>query len=346
MNLGFVSIFTTSIKKRIAMPHISWLSLHLFYAENLDTFLASTLKAYTDTIIKTGAAQRFFFIRYQERGPHIRLRIQGDADVLENIIKENAVEHFSNYFRMYPSKRFDPNQHPDTPAEQRWLPNNSIQLIDYEPETERYGGEFGLKLAENHFFISSKVVLEAMSVGPWNDQQAIGVAMKLHLGMANKLGMDLDKAADFFASIYAHWLPVAIARERITQAQYQQQQHLINENYEQGFLDQKEDLVSFIAALLEAFSSENEFEEDYFNEWLNHCKRLGQEFRLAQAQNQLKPRSKDFLMKIQAEIDETDAELWQFYADFIHLTNNRLGIGNEDESYMAYLIMRSLEELL
>lgn len=328
------------------MPPTSWLSLHLFYAENLDMFLATTLKAYTDTIIKTGAAQRFFFIRYQERGPHIRLRIQGDINVLNNIIKENAVEHFSNYFKMYPSKRFDPNQHPDTPDIQRWLPNNTIQLIDYIPETERYGGEIGIKFAENHFYISSKVVLETMTTSPWNDQQAIGIAMKLHIGMANMLGMDLDKAADFFASIYAHWLPVAIARERITQAQYEQQQHLINENYEQGFLDQKEDLVSFHAALWEAFASDNEFEEDYINEWLMHCKRLGQEYRLAQAQQQLSPRPKEFLIKIQADVDETEAELWQYFADFVHLTNNRLGIGNEDESYMAYLIMRSLEELL
>lgn len=328
------------------MPPTNWLSLHLFYTENLDSFLVSTLKTYTDTVIKTGAAQRFFFIRYQERGPHIRLRIQGDTEVLKNIVQENAMEHFSNYFKMYPSKRFDPNQHPDTPAEQRWLPNNSIQVIDYIPETERYGGEFGLQLAENHFFVSSKVVLEAMNTNQWNDQQAIGIAMKLHLGMANMLGMDLDKAADFFAAIYSHWLPVAIARERISQAQYEQQQQLIIENHEQGFNEQQDDLVSFHAALWEAFAAENEFEEDYFNEWLNHCKRLGQEFRLAHAQNQLCPRAKDFLMKIQADIDETEAELWQFYADFIHLTNNRLGIGNEDESYMAYLIMRSLEELL
>jgi thiopeptide-type bacteriocin biosynthesis protein len=323
-----------------------WLSLHLFYSENLDAFLATTLKTYTDTIIKTGAAQRFFFIRYRERGPHIRLRIQGDDFVIEHIIRENALEHFNNYFKMYPSKRFDPNQHPDTPADQLWLPNNTVQVIEYLPETERYGGELGLRFSENHFFISSKVVLEAMNINAWNEQQAIGIAMRLHLGMVSSLGMDLDEAADFFAAIYAHWLPVAIARERITQAQFEQQQHLINENHEQGFIDQKDDLVSFIAALWEAFDAGNEFEEDYFNEWLLHCKRLGQEFKLAQAQGQLAARPKEFLMKISTTTDNSRAELWQFYADFVHLTNNRLGIGNEDESYMAYLIMRSLEELL
>ena len=31
------------------------------------------------------------------------------------------------------------------------------------------------------------------------------------------------------------------------------------------------------------------------------------------------------------------------YADYLHLTNNRLGVLNRDEGYLAYLMMRSME---
>ena len=93
-------------------------------------------------------------------------------------------------------------------------------------------------------------------------------------------------------------------------------------------------------------SQEEEFEETYLDEWLRDNRRIGFELRLAQAQQLLMPRPPEFRMKMQGNIDPDEYELWRYFADFVHLTNNRLGIGNEDESYMAYLMMRSLEEML
>lgn len=327
----------------------NWLSVHLFYTEPMDVFLAQAVKPFIDTIMKTGAASRYFFIRYREQGPHIRLRIKGEQEVLEKIIRTNIEEHFSNYFKMYPSIRVDPNFHPDTPANQRWLPNNAYHFEAYQPELQRYGGPHSIELAEKQFFYSSSVVLEAIDAvltKTWNYQKAMGTALKLHLGLAYAAAMSIDKAADFFAAIYAHWLPFAIARDRVSQQQYEKQLKTISENYEQGFQDQKSEMVSYHAAIWEAFVNEEEFEENYLNQWLVENKRIGLEFRLAQAQQMLVPRPKGYLMKIDEHIEPEDQNVWQYYADFVHLTNNRLGIGNEDESYLAYLLMRSLEEML
>ncbi len=327
----------------------NWLSAHLFYTDPIDIFLAKAVKKYTDTAIKTGAAERFFFIRYQEQGPHVRLRFQGENSVLENIVAPNLVEHFSNFFRTFPSKRIEPSWHPDTPKSELWLPNNSVHFINYEPELARYGGETGLQIAESQFFSSSKTVLEMMLPvlnNTWSYQQAMGTAIRLHLGMVYALGMDIDKAADFFAEVYAHWLPFAIARERVTQAQYEHHIKMMSDNFEQGFQEQKESMMSYHAACWEAFMQEEEFEETYLDEWLRDNRRIGFELRLAQAQQLLTPRPPEFRMKMQGNIEPDEYELWRYFADFVHLTNNRLGIGNEDESYMAYLMMRSLEEML
>jgi hypothetical protein len=326
------------------MPQ-TWLSTHLFYTDPIDTFLAKAVKNYTDAVINVGAANAFFFIRYQERGPHIRLRVLSDTQVSEEIVRPNIEEHFKNYFKMYPSKRLDPSFHPSAQASEIWLPNNTLQFITYEPEVERYGGEKGLQLAEHQFFISSKTVLEAI-VPKCSYQEIMGTAIKLHLGMAYAVGMSIEKAADFFAEVSAHWLPFAIARERMTKAQYQHHLEMMQENFEQGFQEQKESMISYHSACWEIFLKEDGFEESYLNDWIKDNRRIGLEYRLAQAQQLLNPRPPDFCMKMQGNIEAEEFELWQYYADFVHLTNNRLGIGNEDGSYLAYLMMRSLEEML
>ena len=330
------------------MP-FNWLSVHLYYSDMIDVFLAKALKPYTDTVVNTGAAERFFFIRYEERGPHIRLRIQGEIVVLEQIVKENLKEHFELYLRMFPSIQRVPNLHPDTPASELWLPNNSIQFIDYEPETARYGGKNGIILAEKQFFYSSKAVLAAMSpvlYNGWSEQYARGIAIKLHLAMICALGLQIDKAIDFLMEVYVHWLPFAIARERVTQAQYEQHLIMMSENFEQSFQEQKEDMVSYNAACWQALMEDEEFEDNYMDTWIAENRRLGMEYRLAQVQGLLVLRPEEYRMKMSPHLAPEDVELWNHYADFVHLTNNRLGIANEEESYLAYLMMRSLEEIL
>ena len=37
--------------------------------------------------------------------------------------------------------------------------------------------------------------------------------------------------------------------------------------------------------------------------------------------------------------------LWSIFVDYIHMTNNRLGIFNRDESYLSFMMMRCLEEI-
>ncbi|HHH49559.1 MAG TPA: hypothetical protein ENK52_01120, partial [Saprospiraceae bacterium] len=66
-----------------------WLAVHLFYNEPWEEFLAKAVKPYVDTLVQTGIAAQFFFIRYWERGPHIRLRIKGEKNIIDNIVQPN-----------------------------------------------------------------------------------------------------------------------------------------------------------------------------------------------------------------------------------------------------------------
>jgi hypothetical protein len=327
----------------------TWIEVRLYYEEPWEEFLIKIIKPYCDTVLGSGAAERYFYIRYWERGAHIRLRFYGETQTLENILKPNIESHFSNFFSRKPSNRREPNYPKNVNPDTVWQANNSIQFVDYEPETSRYAGAYGMVIAEKHFFHSSETVLESMTnigLKNWSYEQALGVAIKLHLSFVHAVGFDIFTAKNFFKEVFYHWLPLSIQRERITQAQQVQQNETIINTFEQSFLEQGESLLSYHAAFWGVLLEDVGFEEDYLNEWHATCRFSKQEFMLADAQSLLEERPVKYQIDFQTTLEERDYLLWEIYSDFFHLTNNRLGISNHDESYLAYLMMRSMEKLV
>jgi hypothetical protein len=323
-----------------------WLEVRLFYAEPFEEFLTKIVKPYCNTVLETGAAKYFFFIRYWERGSHIRLRFFGEKNTLYNIVKPNLEGYFSNVFDMNPSRRDDPNYPPNVEADDIWFPNNSIQFVDYEPEIERYAGKYGLTIVEKQFFASSKAVLESMAeIGTkqWSYEEKLGIAIKLHLSFVHALGFDIATSRDFFKEVFHHWLPLSIQRERYTKAQFDQLSQTMIQTFEQFFNEQKEGLVSYHAALWEIFSQEETFEDDYLNEWYAASRFTKQELNLAAVQSLLEQRPAKYQINFEQKMSDEQCLYWEIYSDFFHMTNNRLGLANRDESYLAYLMMRSME---
>jgi Lantibiotic biosynthesis dehydratase C-term len=326
-----------------------WIEARLFYTEPWEDFLIKILKPYCDTAANSGAIEKYFFIRYWEKGPHIRLRIFGEKNTIEHILKQNMKNYFENFFSMNPSRRDEPLYAPNTPNEHIWQDNNTILFVDYVPETERYAGQYGMQIAENQFFASSKAVLknmELIGVKDWNADQALGIAIKLHLCFLHAVGFDLATAVQFLKEFLHHWLPLSIQRERIAQVQYAQQAEMLLHSYEQFFQQQKESLISYHAAIWDVLINTDKgasFEENYINDWYADCSFMRQEIMLSDAQNLLAMRTPKYNIAFEGNLSPSMKNVWELYADFVHLTNNRLGIVNQDESYLAFLMMRSLE---
>ena len=55
-----------------------WLAAYLYYSGNWEKFLTNSVKPFVEDILDRKLAEQYFFIRYWERGPHIRLRFKGD----------------------------------------------------------------------------------------------------------------------------------------------------------------------------------------------------------------------------------------------------------------------------
>jgi len=330
-------------------PNKTWLAAYLYYAEPWEQLLVKAVKPFVESTLADGLAEQFFFIRYWEQGPHIRLRFKGDTAVLENKLKPKLDAYFKKYFRKNPSERVEPEWLKELPLEQVWFPNHSIQYIPYEPEIERYGGPEGILIAEKQFQASSEVVLNILAESQnWSYERALGAAIQLHLGFAYALGMTLEEATAFFTRLFESWFGWGLGLFDYEKNQpvndYEKQKSEFLELFENQFNLQKKMLLPFHQTLWQALESRAGFENQWQNYWLQGMRDINDELLASQRSGQLNyPPGRQISPKI--KVPKSRQLLWLILNSYVHMTNNRLGILNRDEAYLGYLIKQSFEEL-
>ncbi len=329
-------------------PKNNWLAAHLYYNEPWEEFLTKAVEPYITSVMRAGVAEQYFFIRYWDRGPHIRLRFKADEAVIEQLFRPNLLEHFENYFEDKPSKRTDPNYPINFPDDFKWLPNNSVQFFNYEPEVDRYGGPIGVKIAEEHFQISSDITLNYIKGKglKWTYDDALGVAVKLHLSFVFVMGLDLNEAVSFFRMIFYNWLPRSFRfySKGLSKEDYRKLSYETIDSFSRSYEMQKAALIPFHQSLWNGLEAGSDFEEDNMNVWIAKNKIIKNKLDQAASLNQLLPRDSTFQLpaKVAQTLNPQQELYWNLFADFVHMTNNRLGILNKDEGYLGFLIMQSL----
>jgi thiopeptide-type bacteriocin biosynthesis protein len=126
-------------------PGSEWLYLKLYTGTGTaDRLLRAGLGETVRQAVRTGAVDRWFFLRYSDPDFHLRLRFHGEPARLES--------------EVWPALRS---------ACAALLEEGSgwrLQLDTYEREVERYGGPAGVELAEALFAADSEAVLELLPV--------------------------------------------------------------------------------------------------------------------------------------------------------------------------------------
>lgn len=154
---------------------MAWKSLHIFYYDNHDFLIREGIYP---AILKN-EIERFFFIRYWENGPHIRLRIK---DLKEESFR-NIKQDIYNFVNQNPSKKvIDESKYIKTALEygkkeknftnnMGIVANNTVRDWKYEPEFEKYHGIDGVAIAEKEFVYSSKLSMLVLSSRPSNSEK-------------------------------------------------------------------------------------------------------------------------------------------------------------------------------
>lgn len=323
------------------MKEYNWLSLHLYTIWDFDHFINNAIIPVIETLEHRFGIGEFFFIRYFDKGPHIRLRIRGTGEQLKCEIEPYLRRYFLSYFKQHPSD--DIAYHRLSGNAPDILPNDSLHLARYVPEYSRYGEQLGVDLAERLFILSSKTVFRWLKGRiPIDYGERIGIAMKMHVVFIYHV-LGFKEGLQQLQSTEETWFGKA---KRFTEGN--RQRTLSSEEvlaaFEQSFQSNKENMMEVISHIWCSLEEGTNMEEVWLDQWSQGLKEF---------ENVLEANCTNILSNITLFFADADGcgegksmHKKRFLVDsYIHMTNNRLGILNRDESFVAYLLRRTLQTL-
>jgi len=322
-----------------------WLSSHIFYNNDPHPLLAGCVLPLVELLKEHRLIDRYFFIRYWEGGPHVRLRLAPAPGVTDDEIKKVAEPHLTAFLRRRPSL-FDHRTRTMGPMYARlyeveygkpkllekygpdgeipYYPNNSFCYVDYEPEWARYGGEVGMDLAERHFEVSSDIVLAYLHdtnthVRPVRLGQGFQIVLHFCLVLLRdhaRIRRFLDTYVEFWEKNY-----------------FSQGVGLLNKaerSYDRIARQVQKGIREIVACHQGGGVGRTPLER----RWIEHAQSLRNDIVAAVAANTL-----------QLPAEAVGNEVEYLLTSYTHMTANRLGISIADEVYLAYLIRQGLESL-
>lgn len=302
---------TTSAPTRPA-PAAAWHSHHVFLhttAEDLDAFLTGVLGPRLDGLVHGREGAGWFFIRYGEGGPHLRVRVRGlAADQLAALpadLARLAAEQPA-------TAELPPAAGETTTAVPRPSRHGEVRAVPYVPETDRYGGPLVLPVAEDVFTASTRVALRALRELP-SGSARLATAADLAHGTAYALGLDELAAAQWLRRHAAGWrwtdevplLPADAVHARVNSV----------------FAAQRSALATRASAVREGVQRRTA--APWLIEWADAV------------------RAADAAMRAATGRDLSDLRVW---GSQLHMLFNRLGVTPDEERAVCRLAARTLLE--
>ena len=289
-----------------------WTAIHLFVARPRDLDVLALRAAMT--IGRAGRQNaRWFFVRYNERGVHLRVRIGGLSRRVTAEILETLAEECSRLASLRrPTSWIAAAGIPDRDGRVA-PPGHAIQL-PYEPETVRYAGPDALLVSEDVFCVSSALAARTIG-GTINDRRSRNLiaAALMPLTLRSLLG-NSETRSNFFLGYAAAWERL---EDRSTSSYLSQRilrrwtgADTKSLNHDLASIVRNYDVSAWIKAL---------------NVLLMRAERLHAAGKLISPSTGL----------VTATDDDLSAALEQLAGSHIHMMNNRLGIWPDGEIAIA-----------
>ncbi|QXU43867.1 thiopeptide-type bacteriocin biosynthesis protein [Pedobacter sp. D749] len=190
-----------------------------------------------------------------------------------------------------------------------------VLYVEYDPEISRYGNVKSIAWAEQHFAASSTYVLNWLLIRE-NSSQITLQAVKLHLVLLFCAGLKPDKIIRLCGFFINGWLPKLY---RSGFSGDHEKAFWLNQ-FEQAFLSKKE-IVCLAAASFWEELAVNSLHDD-LAKYMMCSQKVMDQYQTA-------------------EFDEFKFQ--EIVSSLIHMTNNRLGIANQEEAYLIYVIKTCIE---
>jgi thiopeptide-type bacteriocin biosynthesis protein len=191
----------------------TWLSLHVFLSDSAQSlrFINTWLSQETRQLRLRGDLAEWFFIRYWEGGPHLRLRFKLTRTASAVALRAALTEAAQGYLSTTPVTReayysahaFD-GEALDT-ASLSWYDEGSVVAIEYQPEWVRYGGAAAMAVSEQLFHVSSEIALALARKTDSTLEQHLASALGLMLASAQALSSSAQANETFFHHYAEFW---------------------------------------------------------------------------------------------------------------------------------------------
>lgn len=314
-----------------------WISYYFFHQEPLDIFIKKFIYPLISDLSKTNLIGGYFYIRYWEVGPHIRLRLKINKAKDEWNLNKKISARFKKYSVKNSSKLLTPLIPEIYKNKFKNKLNDSVFLIFYEQEIDRYLGIRGVEISEKQFEVSSKTIMTIIKgTKNFNYSKAIGIAYLLHMSFALSVTMDTNEMKHFFNRVFKGWSSRIFQENAFLNNSIQENR--ITNIFEQQFLEKKDFLIFFYKQLIA--KNFNDFE--WLTYWTKEMRKIKKILDNSLRNNELKI-APNFKFNKNINVSKNHQILWKVYASYIHMANNRLGILNRDEAFIGYLIKRTLE---
>lgn len=318
-----------------------WASFHIFYGGQTDALITGAIHPVVKDLLDNGDINAYFFIRYWNGGPHVRLRLRvNPATTNERLIE--AIAPIQNYVHEYPGEslgeenyhdlskfmvdfrdqfigdRTQAALHLETPEPLQ--PSNTLQRRPYRFDAQRYGGSSLRGSIEDHFFYASEQAFDILNRTPGAMGKRRALALRMMAAGAVSLRLSPGEAAAMFRDYFS-------AAHKILP---EDRAGLIERQGSELFAREQEDLRRVINSLYkDEFTSPDG--QDYagvlLDSWGRHLKTVLAEIARVERRKELTNSAQNILM------------------DFLHMFNNRLGTPVIEELFMSYLLARGFEVL-
>jgi hypothetical protein len=156
-----------------------WVSVHVFHRGDLDPVLAEAVAPLVEDLSTTGALGSWFFLRYWEGGPHLRVRMRPATLAHTDEVRDALLHRCRRYLDEHPGPPVTVETlHAYGTAAAGWAraerlegfdqhvrAADSVEIVTYEPERSVYGVDGALVAAETHFAESSALALRIVAAG-------------------------------------------------------------------------------------------------------------------------------------------------------------------------------------
>jgi thiopeptide-type bacteriocin biosynthesis protein len=310
-------------------PADPWLSVYLFldgwiYTADCDRVVVDVVEPFVRRCMAEGWADGHFFIRYSEYGPHVRLRLHGDPRVLQETVWPALAEHVR---QSSPGVVLDavPGVMPAPRPEGEPVRVTHLARVTYERETERYGGEDALPVAEHLFQVSSDAAFDLTARLGAERSSRLGKGLLSMVVLVHVYCGDRERGAAW-GHMYSTSYLRSLASEDGGRESY------LNA-FDQGFQQQSGTLAEYVDEVWARLDEDEEI-SDTLDAYAAGLRARRDELRALVDAGRVR-------------VGGAPAETWErvvqgIVPSYAHMMNNRLGITIQEESYLAFLLNRAL----